>query len=324
MAKALWVSARNEPALSQGTTYYLACANTRLLEETTEANAQITQRVDGTHANLYVRITYNDVTSSSTATFRKNGSNGNLTVTIGASTTGVFEDTSSADNVTDGDEINYSVVVGSAAGGTLIVPSVMAVTLAAAINTTIRYACVGIPVFSSSVRYFPIGGSVISAGSTTEARSRFDVNSSSTYRNLFVYVSVNTGTPATDTVMFRLNGADTLLKLTIPATTTGIFENTSNTVSVVANDDVNYKYTPNTGTETLEIISVESTSGDSTFHLLNAQTNIGLLAFNRTRYVPVSGAGIIETNEADAQVLAKMNATLSNLTCYVHTNTIVE
>src|SRR5690349_17266000 len=82
-----------------------------------ESNAQITRRVPGVESNLYIRVNTND-RGTSTLRFRINGGDGNQVVSITASTTGEFEDTSNTDTIAAGDLTDYQITGG--AGGTTL------------------------------------------------------------------------------------------------------------------------------------------------------------------------------------------------------------
>ena len=86
------------------TTLYLVCGVGARVASTTEAGAQVTYRSAGTLSLLYFRV-YENSRGSSTFGTRVNGVNGNQSVSIGASTTGEFEDTVNTDSIVAGDEV---------------------------------------------------------------------------------------------------------------------------------------------------------------------------------------------------------------------------
>lgn len=93
----------------------------------TESFSQIKHNFRGTLTKLRTRSDSNNTTSTVTMRVRKNGANGNNTLTIGAAATGDFEDTTSVDTFTETDLVNYQV-----SGGT---SSNMAVNWIAATET---------------------------------------------------------------------------------------------------------------------------------------------------------------------------------------------
>ena len=76
---------------------------------TTEANTQSAARTAFNARNLFVRIAANTLDGATTVRTRKNGANGNLSVSIGAGATGAFEDTANTDSFIATDLLNYQV-----------------------------------------------------------------------------------------------------------------------------------------------------------------------------------------------------------------------
>jgi hypothetical protein len=80
---------------------------------TTEANEQMKAGSTSLFSQLTTVISTN-TGAVSTLRFRKNAGNGNQTVSVGSSATGVFTDTVNKDGVVASDEINYAFTAGSA------------------------------------------------------------------------------------------------------------------------------------------------------------------------------------------------------------------
>src|SRR3990167_9488536 len=96
------------------TTYHLLVNNGTFGAQSTAPLVQTIYRTAGTLANLYVYISQND-RGASTYKSWINVSAGNLSVSITASGTGGFEDTSNSDSITAGDAVNAQSITG--AGG---------------------------------------------------------------------------------------------------------------------------------------------------------------------------------------------------------------
>jgi hypothetical protein len=79
----------------------------------TEAFVQNTALVAGIYSNLSCYVSANTVTAASSYKFRKNGGNGNQSVTITASTTGFFTDASNTDTVVATDTVNTMITTGA-------------------------------------------------------------------------------------------------------------------------------------------------------------------------------------------------------------------
>jgi len=154
--------------------------------------------------------------------------------------------------------------------------------------------------------------------STVEAQVQSRCWRPRTYSNMYVNVSANTHSTST-VITFRINGANGNQTITIPASTTGYFEDAVNTDAVVVNDDVNFQI-------------VRGTGGSSTF------ANIGVYAENLgALVVQISGVSsatfstagtfnqafgqIISTDTNTALWLARTNFRARNAEVFVSSNT---
>lgn len=239
MSKSLVVGAGVIASLSADTTYYGTITIGGLNISTTESRVQRTYRTAGTFSRLYIRVKTNNRGASSVI-FRKNGANGNQTVTIPASTTGSFEDTGNSDIVAIGDEVNFAISVGT--GGTTFVVSLFSIlldSLTSAITTT--YGSTANPDMTG-VSFYQSVGQASSLGTNNEERGQVQTNTAGTIANLFVSISVN---QATDRFYYkvRVNGVTPYpaVMIDIPALTTGTYEDLANTATVAANDTLGYK-----------------------------------------------------------------------------------
>ena len=93
---------------------------------------------------------------------------------------------------------------------------------------------------------------------TTESRSQKTARSSFTAKNMFVYVSAH-GASSGVNIYLRKNGANSALTVSIAASTTGVFEDTTNTVDYVATDTYNWfiDHGGGAGSITLTIVGFE-------------------------------------------------------------------
>ena len=224
----------------------------------TEATRQYTLRTDGTLRNFRIYVSSNSIGADTVARTRKNAGNGAQSVTITASTTGSFEDTTNSDTVTgaNADEWNYVVNSTSAKMGTL-----------ATRIKQVEYACIGRPHIGLSAD-FPLssdsyigleGGASIS---TVEANRQVKARVALTVAKMFTYVSANTTTVCD--VYFRQNGVNTSLTVNYGSGVTGIKEDTVNSVSIVATDLINYFVDLTSGTSiTFQIIGSEAQQAPS-------------------------------------------------------------
>lgn len=214
---------------------------------TTESKAQIKAELAGTLSNLHLNLRSNSITATSTFRTRVAGANGNLTISVGASTAGIFEDLTHSDSVARGNLINYQFVAGAtggAAGGE---------STGADFTTTSEwylvqgYCISGATTFSASTTYyFAVGGgsqNVFTSESTCNITSNLTFLAS----GLGVNITANTTTGAT-TVALRQNGSSTPLKVSIGSGLTGIFEDLAHGVTIQSTDKINTQMVVGTGT----------------------------------------------------------------------------
>lgn len=221
--------------IAQGVTSYTAFD---LLTSATETIAQTNMNGAGTWKRLRAYVYSNTITASTSITSRKNSSAGNQTLTIPASTTGEFEDTTNSDSFSNGDDLCYRVVGGS--GGTsmgYIVTSDLEFTDGSSfMNITSATA----RAFGTTV-YFGIAGSTTNAGTEDYAKSIMPVAGIASKMQV---KSFSNSLNAAAVVKFRNNGADGNQSISISATSTGWFEDTTNSDSVAAGSMINYSIAP--------------------------------------------------------------------------------
>jgi hypothetical protein len=257
MAKAIIVN--SGPVLSFPGTIYIPIATGDTGSSSTEADRQITCRVAGTFSKLYIRITTNSLTGSSTFKSRKNGANGNQSISIGAGVTGEFYDDANTDSVVDGDTFSGQFVVGA---GTSIIRSVVGATFDATTNTTAFLFNNSFQSPFSGTQFTPLIGPGQSA---TEADAQCRIPSAGTIKNLYVRMWFNNDTAA-ETVTSRINGSTGNLTVSVPSATTGTFEDSSNSDSISANDLFAWSVSQN-GTGSLWftniiVVNFETTDGN--------------------------------------------------------------
>lgn len=89
---------------------------------TTEAQSQAAMPCAGTLKNVRLKVPINSNTNNGTVKSRINGADGNITVTVTASTTGTFSDTSNTDTIAAADLVCYSATQ-AATGNCVASPS---------------------------------------------------------------------------------------------------------------------------------------------------------------------------------------------------------
>lgn len=200
----------------------------------TETNVQYTIRRATTYSNLRAFVGTNTFDGATTWNFRINAGAGAQSLSIGAGLTGAFEDTTNTDAVAVGDEINYSIVTTASTSGVIIVP-LSQLKHTSTSRETASAQPIGVAVAAD--RFFGAEGQC--AEQSSEANSQIAARATFTANNLFVNITAHGASSGVDG-FFRVNGANSALTVNIPASTTGLFEDTTNSVSVAVADTYNY------------------------------------------------------------------------------------
>jgi hypothetical protein len=227
---------------------------------TTEANHKCRCRTAAVWENLYVQVSANARSTDTIFGSRKNGAAGSLTLTVGASATGVFEDLSNADTLAAGDDYNFFMTTGTGTGTlTFQLLSAEFVTTSRKFPLLIADGA-GVAQAFNVTNYFPIAGMIVDP-STTETFQQLPTRLAITLSDLTVLVTANTIATSATTVTVRSNAGNTVLTVSIGAGATGVFEDLTNTVAIGSTESINYVVvTPNTsGSITIRNIGVTAT-----------------------------------------------------------------
>lgn len=299
-----------------------------------EANSQDLVRSAGTLSSLYVNVRVNPIAATSTVIFRKNGADGNLTISIGSSATGEFEDLTHNDTVVSGDLVCWKFTPGNTTAGislnthTAIFDNNQSSTI-----TSTPLGCTAgntaTAMTGASTTYFvPINGQLHStAAVTSEAIVKTQFRKTGTMRNLRVKIVSNSRTTTT-TVKTRKNGADGNQVVTIGSTATGFFEDTTHTDSVAVNDQLNYTVVNGTGTSAISYASLfltfDNTDYPGVVPFLTGGTNASnTINSNQTVRSGPFGLSFFSTNnEANARTKIRNPYTISDLSVTVGANSI--
>ena len=325
MGKSLFVNAPVTSATTAATTQYVPLTGGIPLGSygTVEADRQIVYRDTGTFSKLLVRLTLNSTNASTTIRTRKNAAtNGNLTVSPPAGTSGVYEDTANSDAVTAGDKWVYQIV--HTGTGTISI-SLFSVIFDATTNTVSRLTVGSAGNFTtaSATRYMSLSGS-LSFGST-EATAQMNIRYACTGKHLTTTISANARTTAT-TVRTRKNTANGNMSLSIGAGVTGTVEEASpgtNSDTLAVDDLYCYQFVTSTGTQNISFVtfsvSLISTTG-SAMHALAGIGGIGTVV-NQTAYIWWSGANPASTTETHYMLKLREAFTFSQLYVKLSANT---
>lgn len=281
----------------------------------TEANADIEVYKDATLRNLTIYVAANSKGTNTVYTVRVNGADSALTITVPASTTGVFQDTANDVAITTGDVFCLRVATGGTGNHTLrtILLEIEADTGNAHTYLSLRQ---GFSSSSNSNWGLALGAADLSfvqgANALTAGGANVPVPCDGTFSNLRCLVVTNSKASSNCLLRLQKNGAATTsMVLTIPAGVTGVFEDTSNTESFSQGDTVGwYLTTAGTGTLTIANMQVMFTgSADET--PLFAGNGSSRLAGSTTYCVVTAQRG--SNTETVAQVPALFDATIDRL-----------
>lgn len=318
MAKVPLITALRPNTLLATADRYIPVAGTSDGTETTEANIEFKVKESATLSDLWA---YVDVVSSANISLqlRKNNSDGNLNVSLNS--VGAVEDTSNTDSVVNNDDISYQYdraagragpsmvrVMYESASGDLVVPCVSNSPGGLGIGTTNRYPAVM--------------GEVTGIVSESPLNQR-EISYNATWHNLAFYTPSNSksiGVP----VKSRINGADGNQNLTVPSSTSGYFEDTSNTDDLAPGDLINYVVEIGgvgiiTFSTIASLITYDTTTGMSMWS--DSRANSTRTGSATTHFFPLIGGNngwASNTDEAAAQVKAGLSGTLKNFTAYTN------
>lgn len=109
-----WMHATHRPSghtVNANTTHYYDINGQPLNPSSTEIYSEVRESYAVTFLYLYLET--NTITANGTFRTRKNQANGACSVSITASTTGTFTDTSNSESLASGDQIGYQYVTGT-------------------------------------------------------------------------------------------------------------------------------------------------------------------------------------------------------------------
>ena len=181
-----------------------------------------------------------------------------------------------------------------------------------------------LPTTSGSTQYLQISGDR-SGTSAIEANMESRMKAPGIYKNARIYVSANAKT--TDTVVtFRKNRTDTAITWVIAAGFVGIKEDTTNTVSVAAEDEVDWKvvYATDTANITIENLAIDFESTDRIHFPVAGSTGATsdiTQDFGTTNYYAIGGAMREVTVESEQKLKPRLPFTYFGLTLHAQVNT---
>jgi hypothetical protein len=278
-----------------------------LVHSPTEADLQLLARAAYTWSNPGARVISNNLDATSIIHARLNGvDQAALQISIGAGQTGFIEDATGSVSVADGDLINYRMATGTGVhGDTLVLGAVVGQLQHASLERPVMISS-GNGVFSvgqGQSRFGPMVGG-LGVDITSEAFVRIRLRQDVTFSNLRIRVLSNS-TDNPSTVVFRDDGVDTALSISVGAGATGSFEDTDS-VSVAAVSSVAYRVGAGAGMagDSIELIHFTILMAGSVEGRILGAADGGPPSYGSgTRYLTLETlTGLISSTELDSQV----------------------
>lgn len=212
----------------------------------TESQVKVRQRKAGTMQNGEINISANANTAASTMLSRKNGANGNLSVSITGSTTGFFEDTTHSDTIAAGDDYNWTWTSGASLSTTVETYAVDFISTGGD-GQIVMASDSAATQLKTVTTYRGLGGAL--ATSTTEAFTSTVAGSAFTFSELTIVVSTNTVTLASILTLRANAGAAGSISVSVTASTAAVFSDSVHTYVALSSDLVDTQFvTGTTGT----------------------------------------------------------------------------
>lgn len=287
-----------------------------------EANVEFHVTKDGTFSGLTTLTDSANTSGDSTFTFRKNGSDGNQSVTVAQNTAGINQDTVNSDSVSEGDTVSIGLTT---TAGSIGIASLTILFEADDGSTTQFLMSRGSPSAfgnNNTVRYIVPVGEIITTNFTNESNASNYIMTDAVASNLGVYILDNTRT--TDTrFALRKNGALGNQLVTFSGGQTGFASDSINTDSIAADDLINFRMqTFGSGNQiTLRNIQLTLTSDNpQEMTLLGGgpyvRSSTGAALYGRVG----GGSGNPSGNEVNNNSVLGVDATLSKFSIYTSAN----
>jgi len=286
-------------ALNAATDGYFPLMNCQCsVNFTDEGSAETPFFEAGVLTNLFVTVWANASAGSTTVYLRKNGVNGNMSISIGAGLTGRFFDNTNTDTVSNGD-VACTFVDKT---GTTQIGLIGAYYET---NSGVIVQKIGVSGSSNSAsgtNYVGFIGGTDTVGDNNSATTP-RISVAGTIKNFHAYSNANTRTNTTN-IRTRLNGANGNCQVTFPASTTGLLTNSGSSDTLSISDNLNLVRVTNTGsgTFTLRHIGFEIHYPANEMNIFSA--DIGVVSFSATtaRYAIPSGSYAARSSSGESDL----------------------
>lgn len=215
--------------------------------ETTEANAQAKLFVNGTLTNFFVNVVTNARTTTTTLGSRIGGVNGNLSVSVLTTATGIYEDTTDSDTLSSaGTLVCFYQTNGAGPDTGAFGMHAVGAELTTTDSTSVVVNAGGKTNTATTTAYGPFGG-ILTNGDLNESDTPIQAQTPFTVSKLTIHVQNNSGGGVT-TLNLRKNGGNGNSSVSIPTLTTGFLTDSSDSDSVVPTDELDYQIVSATAT----------------------------------------------------------------------------
>lgn len=182
----------------------------------------------------------------------------------------------------------------------------------------------GESVVDGTTSYFHIAGRLNTIA--TEADVETPIRDAGTFKNLFTYVATNTITIDSTVITLRKSQVATSVAVSYGSDQTGIKEDTSNTATFAATDEVSYEINAPAdagfNTISLRVIGIEfvpdTATNSVTFVASTGPFNYAVAS--TTRYIALTGTSIATQSSPGAEAVIQTDAVSSDLYVYISAN----
>jgi len=281
-------------------------------EMTTEEWAQTKMYSPRTFDNATVYVLTNTLNGAATLTSRVNGDDGNITITIDAGETGMFQDVTNGDSLVDGDYFDWQLACGGSSGA--IVLSFISCDATGKYLLEATWEPAVSPAESAAFdvnKIFAFGGAVASntqgLADTDWTTLEYVFGGEAALTNMRVYVSANTLDAECSVSTEKNHVAPTWtagdLSVAVAAGATGEFENTSSTQAYSSGDKGLWLIkTQGSSAGAVTVMHCQADlEYDGTMHVA-AYGHGSFLGSVQTRYCGIDGSAYRNTGEASVRV----------------------
>lgn len=322
MAKAWNGIGNTNNAFSGSSDQFLGTGGATINPDSTENRRQFKLNFSVTLGKGRVLVSANARNQANTGFIRKNAANTSVSWSITASTTGWFEDNVNTASFVAGDFVNLLQRQNLGTGSFTVEQYAYEIDSGTGNYPRTWYQATSdalTPSFLASTTYvWGLCGNFRVLDTSAGTRQQLRCRVTGTFSRLQIYVSANTATGST-TMRFRKNGANGNQVVTVPSSTTGHFEDTTNTDTVADGDLVNINLvTAASGSISATMAGVCFEATENAYEIL-AQSSGGRTrtSSTATEFAMVAGSGAQAATESQKEIKVPVPFDASRLRVYV-------